>query len=124
MDADSRKTALRTIPYGLCILTAKAPNEAAGVKADSSACDAPKMAGGFALDFSGKGQPGVASMFFEPTEVQGGKISGREYRDGSAGVECALAEVVEASVPGAIEGRPDDAVLHMRDLGETVFYGG
>ncbi len=23
-----------------------------------------------------------------------------------------------------IEGRPDDAVLHMRELGDNVFYGG
>jgi len=24
----------------------------------------------------------------------------------------------------AIDGRPDDAILHMRELGDNVFYGG
>ena len=79
--------------------------------------------------------------------LAGGKISGQAYRDGTTGapiltdapacVECkvieivergdhhiVIGEVVEASVSGTIEGRPDDAVLHMKELGENVFYGG
>ena len=35
-----------------------------------------------------------------------------------------VAEVVEAAVAKAPDGRPDEAVLHMKDLGANVFYGG
>lgn len=35
-----------------------------------------------------------------------------------------IGEVVGADLRKAPEGRPDDAVLAMRDLGEKVFYGG
>ena len=35
-----------------------------------------KQAGGFALNFLGKGQQGTAFAFFKPTEVADGKISG------------------------------------------------
>jgi hypothetical protein len=32
--------------------------------------------------------------------------------------------VTEAHLPKAITGRPDAAILEMKDLGENVFYGG
>jgi len=35
-----------------------------------------------------------------------------------------IAEVTDARLNRAIEGRPDEAVLHMKDRGEKVFYGG
>jgi flavin reductase (DIM6/NTAB) family NADH-FMN oxidoreductase RutF len=35
-----------------------------------------------------------------------------------------LGEVVEANVAKQPEGRADDAILWMKDLGEKVFYGG
>ena len=35
-----------------------------------------------------------------------------------------LGEVVDAGVSSEPEGRPDEAVLEMKDLGEKVFYGG
>ena len=35
-----------------------------------------------------------------------------------------LARVVEAGVTQQPEGRPDDAILWMKDLGPRVFYGG
>jgi flavin reductase (DIM6/NTAB) family NADH-FMN oxidoreductase RutF len=35
-----------------------------------------------------------------------------------------VGEVVEAHLPKAIEGRPDGAILEMKDLGDNVFYGG
>jgi hypothetical protein len=31
---------------------------------------------------------------------------------------------VDVHVSAEIEGRPDDAILHMKDLGDKVFYGG
>lgn len=167
MDADTKKTALRMIPYGIYVLTAQAPDGtiaaatvnwvtqtsfdpplvAIGVKPDSGAYDALKKAGSFALNFLGKGQQGAAFTFFKPTEVADGKVSGEPYRSGSTGapvldaapacVECKLAqiiergdhhivlgEVVDAHATAPIEGRPDDAVLHMKELGDKVFYGG
>lgn len=167
MDADKKKMALRMIPYGIYVLTAKAndgeiaaatvnwvtqtsfdpPLVAIGVKADSGAYATLKKAGSFALNCLGKGQQGAAFTFFKPVEVEDGKISGEAYRDGSTGapilesapacVEFKVAEIVERGdhhivvgeavdvhAAAAIDGRPDDAILHMRDLGDNVFYGG
>ena len=167
MDADTKKMALRMIPYGIYVLTAKdsdggiaaatvnwvtqtsfdPPLVAIGVKADSGAYQTLKNSGSFALNFLGKGQQFQAFSFFKPAEAGDGKINGEAYRDGSTGspiLECApacvefsLAEIVErgdhhivigeavdAHATALIEGRPDDAVLHMRELGDNVFYGG
>ncbi len=118
-----------------------------GVKADSGAYSVLKDAGHFALNMLGKGQQGLAFAFFKPAEVSDGKISGQAYHSGKTGapiltelpgaVECkvnkiieegdhhiVVAEVVEAHQSGSFDGRPDNAVLEMRDLGDNVFYGG
>jgi flavin reductase (DIM6/NTAB) family NADH-FMN oxidoreductase RutF len=167
MDAESKKTALRMIPYGIYVLTAAGkdgavaaatvnwvtqtsfdpPLVAIGVKADSGTYGAIKEAGCFALNFLGKGQQGAAFTFFKPAEADEKTISGEPYRRGSTGapildsapaaVECRVAEivargdhhivigeVVDAHLAGSIAGRPDEAVLHMKDLGDKVFYGG
>ena len=166
MDADKKKMALRMIPYGIYVLTARTdggeiaaatvnwvtqtsfdpPLVAIGVKADSGAYATLKKAGKFALNFLGKGQQGAAFTFFKPAALEDGKISGEAYREGSTGspvlesapacVEFVVAEIVERGDhhivvgeavdvhAGPIEGRPDDAVLHMRELGDNVFYGG
>jgi flavin reductase (DIM6/NTAB) family NADH-FMN oxidoreductase RutF len=167
MDEDAKKTALRMIPYGIYVLTAKAgdgtigtatvnwvtqtsfapPLVAVGVKADSGAYAALKDSGSFILNMLGKGQQGAAFTFFKPAEVEGDTISGDPVRTGETGgpilksapasVECKLAEIVErgdhhivigevvnAHVEKAPEGRPDEAILEMKELGEKVFYGG
>jgi flavin reductase (DIM6/NTAB) family NADH-FMN oxidoreductase RutF len=96
----------------------------------------------------GKGQQGPAFTFFKPATRDGDKISGEPVRKGAAtgqpillnapaSVECkvaeivergdhhiVIAEVVEANVAKPPEGRADDAILWMKDLGEKVFYGG
>ncbi len=118
-----------------------------GVKAESGACHILKQAGSFALNFLGKGQQGLAFTFFKPVDTSGGMLSGQAWHDGSTGspileiapasVEFKVVEIVELGdhhivigeavdvhAGAAIEGRPDDAVLHMRDLGDNVFYGG
>ena len=118
-----------------------------GVKADSNAYETLKNAGTFALNMLGKGQQGTAFTFFKPSEVADGTISGEPYEKGSTGapvltnaaacVECKVAEIVErgdhhivvgevvdARVMKAPEGRPDEAILEMKELGEKVFYGG
>ena len=123
------------------------PLIAVALKADSGAYQIVKKTRAFALNMLGKGQQGPAFTFFKPAEKQGDKISGEPYRPGTNGapiltnaaaaIECkvveivekgdhhtVLAEVTEAIVAKKPEGRPDAAVLEMKDLGPNVFYGG
>lgn len=123
------------------------PLVAVGVKADSGAHAAIKASGAFALNVLGKGQQGAAFAFFKPAVREGDRINGEAYRRGSTGspilasvpayVECRLTgtlelgdhsvfvgEVVDAAVTAEISGRPDDATLWLKDLGEKTFYGG
>jgi flavin reductase (DIM6/NTAB) family NADH-FMN oxidoreductase RutF len=167
MDPEKKKTALRMIPYGIYVLTAKAPDGAVaaatvnfvtqtsfnpplvavGVKADSSAREVVGKAGAFALNILGKGQQGAAFAFFKPVTPEGSKLGPEPFTTGAGGaplldnapavLECKVLQIVEQGdhhiVVGEVigadlrkqpEGRPDDAVLAMRDLGEKVFYGG
>ena len=167
MNAEAKKTALRMIPYGIYVLTAKGsdgtvaaatvnwvtqtafepPLIAIGVKSDSGAYHTLKDAGHFALNMLGKGQQEAAFAFFKPTQEDGGSINGQAYRAGTTGsplldsahaaLECKVVEIVErgdhhivvgevigASVAQEPAGRPDEAILEMKDLGEKVFYGG
>ncbi|MBW2500169.1 MAG: flavin reductase [Deltaproteobacteria bacterium] len=118
-----------------------------GVKADSGPYKVARDAGHFALNMLGKGQQGAAFGFFKPAERDGNTISGEPYRSGATGaplldnaiasVECRVAEVVErgdhhifigevveAHVAKQPDGRPDEAILEMKELGDNVFYGG
>lgn len=118
-----------------------------GIKTDSGAYRVVKSARAFTLNMLGKDQKGLAFTFFKPAQVADGKISGRAFRKGANGapilsdapaaVECKLqsivemgdhhivvAEVTEAHVTKPPAGRPDAAILEMKDLGDTVFYGG
>jgi len=123
------------------------PLIALGVKTDSAAHEIVKDVKHFALNILGKGQGDMAYTFFKTVEREGNTIGGQAFSPGSTGVpvldattavlECALtdtvergdhsvfvAEVVEAAVKRPFEGRADEAVLAMADLGEKVFYGG
>ncbi|WP_067734179.1 flavin reductase family protein [Novosphingobium naphthalenivorans] len=118
-----------------------------GVKMDSGCHLAAKETGQFALNMLGKGQQGAAFAFFKPAEVEDGKLSGEPFRPGDNGapiidsaigaVECKVVEIAAVGdhhvVIGEVtqvhlhkhpEGRPDAAILEMKDLGENVFYGG
>lgn len=168
MDATSRKTALRMIPYGLYVLTATSPDGqitaatvnwvtqasfnppllAVGIKADSNAHTLVKANGTFTLNILGKGQGAMAFTFFKPAVLGGNTISGEPFHSGTNGapildnapafIECkvvefiegrgdhsiVIAEVTEAGIVTAPAGRPDDATLWLKDLGEKIFYGG
>jgi len=123
------------------------PLVAVGVKADSGAHSIIKECGSFALNVLGKDQQGQAFTFFKSLEREGNTIGGEPFTAGATGapvldkspafVECRLVdtvekgdhsifvgEVVEAGVKGEIAGRPDDATLLLKDLGEKTFYGG
>ena len=118
-----------------------------GVKADSLAHAVIKESRAFALNMLGKGQQSLAFTFFKPLERDGNTVGGEAFRAGSTGapilestpayVECRLVEtvergdhsvfigeVVDAGVRQLPAGRPDDAILWLKDLGENVFYGG
>lgn len=118
-----------------------------GVKADSGTYAAVKASGFFALNMLGKDQKNLAFTFFRPADVVDGKLSGQAYRKGDTGapiliealgaVECRVSsiveqgdhhivvgEVVQAILERPLSGRPDAAILEMKDLGDNVFYGG
>lgn len=118
-----------------------------GVKADSGAHTVVKGTGKFTLNMLGKDGKGAAFTFFKPAKVEDGKISGQSFHTGANGapildsaiaaVECTVkqvlemgdhsvvvAEVTEAHLMKAPEGRADAAILEMKDLGDNVYYGG
>ena len=166
MNEQTRKTALRMIPYGIYVMTAENEGEIAaatvnwvtqtsfappllvvGVKSDSGAYAIAKAAGHFALNMLGKGQQGLAFGFFKPATVDGNTVSGEPFHAGSTGapildnaiasLECKIVEIVEqgdhhimvgevieANVAKQPDGRADEAILEMKELGDNVFYGG
>jgi flavin reductase (DIM6/NTAB) family NADH-FMN oxidoreductase RutF len=118
-----------------------------GVKTDSGAYSIVKNSKSFTLNMLGKEQKGLAFTFFKPAHLADGKLSGQTIHKGGNGapilevalaaVECkvtsiveqgdhhiVVGEVVEAHLPKAIDGRPDAAIIEMKDLGDNVFYGG
>jgi flavin reductase (DIM6/NTAB) family NADH-FMN oxidoreductase RutF len=117
------------------------------VKADSGTYGIVKSAGKFVLNMLGKDAKGLAFTFFKPAKLEDGKLSGQSFTNGQTGapildaaigaLECTLksvieegdhhifvAEVIEAHLPNPLTGRPDAAILEMKDLGDSVFYGG
>jgi flavin reductase (DIM6/NTAB) family NADH-FMN oxidoreductase RutF len=118
-----------------------------GVKTDSGAYSIVKNTKSFVLNMLGKDHKGLAFTFFKPAQLADGKLSGQAIHKAANGapildsaiaaVECkvtsvveqgdhhiVVGEVVDAHVPQAISGRPDNAILKMKDLGDNVFYGG
>jgi flavin reductase (DIM6/NTAB) family NADH-FMN oxidoreductase RutF len=118
-----------------------------GVKTDSGAYQIVKSTRHFVLNMLSKDQKGLAFTFFKNATVAEGKISGQPYHKGVTGapilsdapaaVECkvtaivehgdhhiVVGEVIEAHLMKPPVGRPDAAILEMKDLGDNVFYGG
>src|SRR5260221_10032534 len=115
-----------------------------GVKTDSGAYSIVKNTKAFTLNMLGKEHKGLAFTFFKPAQLAYGKLSGQAIHKGSNGapiLDAALAavegkvtsiveqgdhhiivgKVTEAYVPNAISGRPDVAILEMKDLGDNEF---
>ena len=118
-----------------------------GIKTDSGSYKTVTAAKTFALNMLGKDQKALAFTFFRPADVSDGKLSGQSFRKGTTGapilidvpgaVECrvtaiveqgdhhiVVGEVIDAHLNRAVSGRPDAAILEMKDLGDNVFYGG
>jgi flavin reductase (DIM6/NTAB) family NADH-FMN oxidoreductase RutF len=117
------------------------------VKVDSFIHTVIEHAGAFALNVLGKDQGSVAYKFFKTAEVEGESISGEPFKLGNTGspifentpafLDCRLithikrgdhsvliGEVVDVGLKQQPEGRPDDAILWLKDLGPAIFYGG
>ena len=139
MDTESKKTALRMIPYGLYVLTAedrdgrisggtvnwvtqasfKPPLLVVAVKADSLIHSVIKESGAFALNVLGKDQQAQAFAFFKPAEREGQTIGGEPFRSGITGspliesapafLECRLLETVEKGDHSVFVGEVVDA---------------
>ena len=148
LTADDGKGGVAAATVNWVTQTAFAPPlVVAGVKTDSHAYGILKDTKTFTLNMLGKEHKGLAFTFFKPAQLEGGKLSGQAIHKGANGlpildaalaaVECkvtsiveqgdhhiVVGEVVEAHVPNPIAGRPDVAILEMKDLGDNVFYGG
>ncbi len=125
MNQEAKTTALRMIPHGVYVLTAKSPSGrvaaatvtwvtqtsfeppliALGVKVESRTHEVIGEAGCFALNILGRDQQSVAAAFFKHREPEGDEIGGQRFRTGSVGapilecapaaLECKLARSVE-----------------------------
>jgi flavin reductase (DIM6/NTAB) family NADH-FMN oxidoreductase RutF len=148
LTADDGKGGIAAATVNWVTQTAFAPPlVVVGVKTDSGAYRTITVGRSFALNMLGKDQKGLAFTFFRPADVADGKLSGQAYRKGSTGapilvdapgaVECrvtaiveqgdhhiVVGEVVDAHLNKPPSGRPDAAILEMKDLGDNVFYGG
>ena len=119
-----------------------------GVKTDSGAYQIVKNTKSLRVEHARQGaEGGWPSPSSSRPSVEDGKLSGQAIHKGTTGapildaapaaVECrvtsiveqgdhhiVVGEVVEAHLPKPITGRPDAAILEMKDLGDNVFYGG
>lgn len=126
----------------------KPPMVAVAVRSDSFAHTMIQESGVFALNVLGKDQSAAAFAFFKPSVRDGMTLSGEPFHYGETGspifenvpafVECRVSgslsgggdhtifvgEVVSVGLKQAVQGRPDDAILTLRDLGGSIFYGG
>lgn len=103
MDPQDKKVALRSITYGLYVMTARdgdlvgaggvnwltqtsfdPPLVAAAVKADSGLCAAVIGSQAFAVNVLAEDQLDIAKAFFRSTEVDGDLVNGHRFTDGSA----------------------------------------
>lgn len=125
MDMTAKKTALRMIPYGLFVLTARSDEEhvASGavnwvtqssfdppqvvvcVRKDSYLHSVIEDAGTFALNAVGKSQEDLAVRFFKPVEVDGQTLGGFAFKAGATGAPL-LVDVpayIECNVVGSTQ---------------------
>jgi len=123
------------------------PLVAVGVRTDLDAYRIVKGTKTFALNMLGKDHKGAAFTFFNLPKLEDGKLSGQAIHRGATGapildvapaaIECrvtgileqgdhhiVVGEVVEAHLLRPITGRPDAAILEMKELGGNIFYGG
>ena len=125
MDLQVRKKALRMIPYGIYVLTAKSNEEVAGstitwlsqasmmpplvmvgLENQSHSYKAVEKSGSFVVNFLGKDQKEIAKKFFKHPHVDGNAINGLSFRTGSTGAPILL------DTPAFIECKVRDIIRH------------
>ncbi|TAJ91552.1 MAG: flavin reductase [Gammaproteobacteria bacterium] len=140
-ETDVKKIALRMIPYGLYVLTARASEEVtaatitwvtqtafkptlvvAGIRADSRSHALIKQSGVFNLNVLGKGQQAIAFSFFKPSVLEDGRLSGHKFRpaangcpileDAPAWLECKLVNAIEGADHSVFVGEVTGAGLN------------
>jgi flavin reductase (DIM6/NTAB) family NADH-FMN oxidoreductase RutF len=117
------------------------------VKVDSFIHTVIEKSGSFALNVLGKDQGPLAFTFFKPAKLEDETICGEPFKPGKTGaplltntpaqIECkvveivkqgdhsvVVGEVVEVAIKAIPDGRPDDEILWLKDLGPNIFYGG
>ncbi len=124
MDAQDKKVALRSITYGLYVMTSRdgdlvgaggvnwltqtsfdPPLVAAAVKADSGLCAAITSGATFAVNVLAEDQLDIAKAFFRSTEVDGDMLNGHRFADGTA-----TGDPILEAVPYWFECRVTDTV--------------
>lgn len=125
MDQDAKKHALRMIPYGLYVLTARTddsvsaatvswitqaafdpPRIVVALRNDSGIWHQVRTAGTFVVNILGTGQKALASTFFRHVEPEGDTLGGAKFHGGSTGapilddvpayLECRVTESFDA----------------------------
>ncbi|MCP4296375.1 MAG: flavin reductase family protein [Proteobacteria bacterium] len=117
------------------------------IKKKSHTYEVVKQSGQFALNILGKDQIKTCTKFYTSHTKEGQSIAGEQLEAGVTGtpllvstpafLECIvskvieigdhpifIAEIVNAGIRKQPEGRPDESILLMRDLGPKAFYGG
>ena len=168
MTEDDRRFALRMIPYGVHVLTARHPGTdevaaatvswvtqtsfeppllAVALRPTSAAYRCLRAANGFVLHNLGKEDKDEAWTFRRPAVPDEVGLSGFRVStahngapllfNAVAAIEChvhavfefgdhhtIVGEVIIAHVRLPPQGRPDEMMLHLAELGPTIFYGG
>jgi flavin reductase (DIM6/NTAB) family NADH-FMN oxidoreductase RutF len=149
MDEKAKKTALRTIPYGLFVVGVKKGEEYGGftaswlsqcsfdpplvmmaVRVGTAACDKIKADRVFVVNALGKDQQTIAQTFFKPPAVEGGQLGGHPFRLGVTGApileeaiayfECNVVEIIERGDHHVIIGEVVDAGVHREEPALTL----
>ena len=125
MDEKAKKQALRLIPYGLYVLTARDPDGVnaatvswlsqasfepprivVGLRYDTGIWHRVRDAGAFAVNVLGTGQKALASAFFRHVEPEGDTLAGFQFHTGLTGapilddapayLECRVVQEIDA----------------------------
>ena len=140
MDPQEKKVALRSITYGLYVLTARdgdrfgaaginwvtqssfdPPLVVVGVKTDNDSHELIKATGKFAVNVLGADQLDIGKAFFRSTTEEGGQLNGWAYEDGPVTGSPILVDVPywwEATLTDTVE-RGDHTIF----VGEVVNAG-
>ncbi len=132
MDPKARKAALRSISYGLYVLTVKSgeqisgatvtwlsqasfepPMIMVGLNRKSGTYRAVKESGRFAVNIVGKSQKEIAEAFFRETEVDDRKINGFGFKTATTGapILSAVPAWFECEVDRWLEGSDHDICI-------------